>query len=816
MADRALQIRYGYIVLVGLLLAVRAAGAAQIEPGSGAQPESDAAVPIYRQDPFDLILLKDGTEHKVIPLALPGRQLPQQPRPGDVLVIRLYDEPAEQYEVAWRSIERVVLFEQMILDEAAALLEAGQSDVAYDYYDFLRRAYPEFPGVAEAVNRFLFLDGRHLLRAGRHELALAMFQELAARDASYAGLGAATAEAAGAMIDRRIEAGQDRAAFALLDRIVRQFPREASILRKQQEVRALAGERLGAARQLAEDQHWHEAQQLGLAALELWPAIDGGRALVTRMYERFPTLLVGVTQAYDAGPSCWYFDWAQRRTARLEHRNLIELARYGPEGGDYICPLGELTKEELGLRLRLGLRSDVRWSGTDAPFSVADVAHHLAALARPGSRWFRPDWADTFASVETKSLDTLSIELVRAHVLPEALLVDPLAPWDLPEEASSRPTLGPYRLAEMGADRSHWRLTTGYFAAGARQPQQIIERTFASPRAAISALRRGEIQVLDRVCPWDLAELAQWPEVVVRRYGPPTVHCLIPNPHRPLSANRTFRRALQYALDREAILRQHLLRGRDVPGCQVIDGPFPVGYGYNDTLEPRPYEPRVARTLVVIGAIEAAQTGGAARDDGADSNDAVANDADASVTENGRAGDAAAPAASPLLPVPDSEGRLPLRLAHPPHEAARVACRAIAAYLDRVGLKIELVPLDGPLDARAAHAEHDLLYAELAVWEPVVDARRLLGSDGVVPAASPYLDLALRQLDATNDWRSTRDKLQQIHRLAHEELPLIPLWQMTEHFAHRANVEGTGSEPVTLYQHIEQWSAPPEFPAVSP
>ena len=83
--------------------------------GAGA---AAAETPLYEQDPFDQITLDEanaGVVLKVKPLDLPGRRLPAKPKPTDTLVIRLVDQPDKKYEVAWESIKKVELFEQMLL-----------------------------------------------------------------------------------------------------------------------------------------------------------------------------------------------------------------------------------------------------------------------------------------------------------------------------------------------------------------------------------------------------------------------------------------------------------------------------------------------------------------------------------------------------------------------------------------------------------------------------------------------------------------------------------------------------------------------------
>jgi ABC-type transport system substrate-binding protein len=268
---------------------------------------------------------------------------------------------------------------------------------------------------------------------------------------------------------------------------------------------------------------------------------------------------------------------------------------------------------------------------------------------------------------------------------------------------------------------------------------------------------------------------------------------LIPNLEQPILARRTFRRALVHGINREEILHGQLLRGAPPTLGQVVSGPFPrgetlddpVGYAYNEEVSPYPYNPYLAILLTGLARHELAL-----RD--------IAK----------KAGPSAADTQIPPDQLPD----LPkLVLAHPPHDVARVACRAIQKQLEVVNIPVELKELAPQEAANQVSGDWDLLYAELAVWEPVIDARHLLGPKGLVGHCSPYMDLTLRQLELAEDWKHVREKLLDVHRQTHEDVAIIPLWQLVDHFAYHKNLEGVGKRPAMLYQNIEAWRAPPWF-----
>src|SRR6185295_7428494 len=121
-------------------------------------------------------------------------------------------------------------------------------------------------------------------------------------------------------------------------------------------------------------------------------------------------------------------------------------------------------------------------------------------------------------------------------------------------------------------------------ASGSRSAglQAVVEQTMANDEAAVAALLAGDIDVLDRVPPWQVERLRASQEVRVTSYKLPTVHVLIPNLKRPLMTKREFRRALCFGIDRKFIVDRVLLGGKSIPGYQVMSGPFPAGVSLND------------------------------------------------------------------------------------------------------------------------------------------------------------------------------------------------------------------------------------------
>jgi hypothetical protein len=100
----------------------------------------------------------------------------------------------------------------------------------------------------------------------------------------------------------------------------------------------------------------------------------------------------------------------------------------------------------------------------------------------------------------------------------------------------------------------------------------------------------------------------------------------------------------------------------------------------------------------------------------------------------------------------------------------------------------------------------DMVYVSAAVWEPVIDARRILGPEGLAGSNDQLVGLGLRRLEEAINWKEVHDRLMDLHQISFNELPVLPLWQMVESYAYRADLYGVGQDIVTLYQNADQWN----------
>ena len=65
------------------------------------------------------------------------------------------------------------------------------------------------------------------------------------------------------------------------------------------------------------------------------------------------------------------------------------------------------------------------------------------------------------------------------------------------------------------------------------------------------------------------------------------------------------------------------------------------------------------------------------------------------------------------------------------------------------------------------------------------------------------------QLDRAAEVSTARGLAIQIDREARDELPVLPLWQVVDHYAWRTRLKGPAETADRLYQGIESWEIKP-------
>ncbi|MDZ7616981.1 MAG: ABC transporter substrate-binding protein, partial [Patescibacteria group bacterium] len=563
-------------------------------------------LPLYEQEPFDRITLNAANEGAVLevePLDLPQRRVPEKPKPGDKLRIRLLSRPGVEYELPWQAIENVELFEQMVLAEAELLVKEGKLEEAYDYYAFLERHHADLPGLAEAADTYLYEEAKAAHRAGLFDRALAMLRENYRRNPKREGLDKALGVATSRRIDEYVAQHDYAAVRELVRSLADCYPDHEVASQWTTRLTGQAESLLTEARKAVAEHRFRDASRLCRELAAVWPDLPGARELAEEVHRQYPRVVVAVASLPGHVEPASLVDWHARRAARLRYRALLELVGPGTEGGRYVCPLGTMKTESLGRQMVFELQPGIGWAGREETLTGYDVSRQLLwprdradAAAIDAGGWPSAH-AALVAGARVADVYRLEVTLRQVALRPERAFQTIVPPISWPGPPEPLPANGPYQPAGQEPDSMAFIANDGYFARQAGQPAEIVERRL-EPAQAVALLRSGAVDLIDRVAPWTLPEVQDQAVrnnavVSIQPYAFPMVHCLIPSPNAGLVSRRTFRRALVYGLDRQRILAR-LLADRESPGCEVADGPFARGYARDPEVAPRPFDPRLA------------------------------------------------------------------------------------------------------------------------------------------------------------------------------------------------------------------------------
>ena len=727
------------------------------------------------EEPFDVITLKPeatGRSVKIAPLEFENRRIPTNVKETDKVQVTILLFPTRRYEVQWKDIGKIWLYEQMILARAKKLVDDKNFGEAFEHLNFLFVNYPQTPGLQVLRQEFLFKSAEEMSRQNRLAHTMAVLEELQKSFPNFQkervrGL---ITDVSGQLIESYFQKKDLSSARTMINRLAKQYQDDPLPVVEQWKGKFLdlANEYKAKALEYREKKDYLAARREATKMLDIEPQIEGGKELLRELLKEYPIVRVGVFQTADKPDTAAIANWPAFRSGQLISRPLFEFRSTGPEGGQYRFSLGSFLQSDDRLELEMTIQNPGQ---AGIPNSL-DLSQSFLRRATIGKDEYVPGWAAIFDSVSVAGPEKLKMRFRRPHVLPQAFLqwpIEAIGDGNLPVGVLYKP-----KSKDGNTQRFEWAPSN----KGADfQPMEIHEILYEDPSKAINDLLRGEIEAIDRLFPADARKLQASivsKTINVESYALPTVHMLVPRTSNPYLDDREFRRALLYAINREGILKGEILGGADAEQSRVISGPFPRGvtendpiaYAYNTSVDNLAYDPRLAKVLMLI--------------------------------TNSKLKMQYEKRKEPLPPIPK------MTLGVPNYEAARVAGQAIVEQWKLIGVQADLAVLD-KVPEPGEMPNIDILYLTASIWEPATDAERLFGIGGPAQSNNQFIVQVLGGLSASRNWREVRQSCQDLHALVAAHLPVLPLWQVGESFAYRGEISGVTKKPLGLYQDLQKW-----------
>ena len=751
--------------------------------------ESDIPSPILDEDPFDILFLDERNDNAIIKIEPnDAAMLTERPSKG-TLIFEFREESESLLEVPWANITSYKPYRQLVLEEADRYIADGKYADAFRNLLYVSdNGGKNDPEVQEKIELALFQDAKNNFSDGQFELALSMFEDLYRKDPNFRvpGIDLSLLEIILASHNGLIQKKFDRGDFAgvqsRVGALVSQYGDSAKKLSDQWQKKFIQRGRdlLVEARQFARAGNGREAHLAARRAERIIPNEEEVLKLRELIMQRFPMVMVGVSQgAGDADPGR-IDDWGSRRVGRLTQRRIVEMTGMSDEGGVYTFLNGTLTRtDSIGLEYTFDIRENEKQFGVP-PVTASMIARRLLDYATPSSPNYHVSWARIVDTISIGENSQVIVRLRTPFIRPEALLqiayVDP-GPDGKPVQN------GKYVMTSSDDYFSTFEVNPAYPPMDDRQHPVIIEQNFGSASAAVDALIRGDVDVVDRISMADIRRLREEPDIELRPHTIPTIHMLVPKIRGDLADNSMFRTSLSTSINREEIVGNLICGGLEIDGCTTISGPFPIGsddndqisYGYDLKVKPLQFSNTLGMVLMQIALRPMNAPKPPPAEDGAE------------------------PAAAPLTLSPPA-----LVLVHSTSSTAREASTAISQMWGEIGVTTTLRELK-PGETWPADDNWDMLYVEAIIEEPLVDAERILGTGGLANAISAPVEQSLRIAGSTHSWQDACRALRRIHRQIANDLSVIPLYQVREQFAFRTTVYGMGRDIIHLYQNVDRW-----------
>jgi peptide/nickel transport system substrate-binding protein len=258
--------------------------------------------------------------------------------------------------------------------------------------------------------------------------------------------------------------------------------------------------------------------------------------------------------------------------------------------------------------LTLQLRDDVRWTdGT--PVTAADVVWTWRAQTDTSIAWAAGHSKENIAAVE--ALDDFTVRVVfhrpsmtqladlnRGVILPQAAWSSlPLTEWR--ENADwfleHLVTNGPFTLARW--DRQQQIVLERnelYHLPGRPLLDSVVFRVVPQKVNQVGSLRAGDVHFVDQLPAAEAATLAENPQLRVLSFWSRQYNFICWNTARPLFETAEIRRALTLAIDRQALVEALWFGHARIATSPIISSVW----AHNEALEPWPYDPEQARTIL--------------------------------------------------------------------------------------------------------------------------------------------------------------------------------------------------------------------------
>jgi len=722
--------------------------------------------------------------------------------------------PPLEVRVLRNKVARIIHHEDHILLRVDALLAEKNIELANELLVQLQRQWPDWPGLAERMQAFLFADASARLAADDAEACLMLAAELKQLNAEYPGLSDLAGQAAERLVRTAQESGDHVRARHYLMRLDDLFPGHPVFVQLSQGYATQALAMMNEAVALGKAGKFAESATLASEAVKAWPRLPALKAPHKAATERFQRLNVGVVLLPGGKKATPFPSLADSRADRLVRHHLFEIDDYRGGVPHYrTAYLDEWEPFDLGRRMKFSLSQTRQPWEAQPRVDATQIVAGLSDAIDSASPAYDERLASYLKSVTLSSPSEFEVTFARVPVrIESAMRAAPLVVSAAPPALAEEGTLK--RVSFEGAGSESTELHGGFplvsrddrqavFRRAIPEPNgleryhvaEVIEKRYDNHEKALRGLEEGEVAMLPDLPDWIIRRVrgnkAFETQFFIQKYAMPTTHVLQFNPKsRPLGF-RELRRALFQSIDRERLLYEIVLRDQALADQSRelvrLTKERPAGDAEVEKLRTELRDKKVAAS-------------------GRLTNSPFPQFSYAvSPRLPAQPFDLSSSVAMTIAVAQQMGGNIPaLRMAVPPEEIPQAIARKLVAVWARIGVNVEIV---GEEEAES----WDIAYRTLQLEEPITDLWTFLTvqPQARVEDLAPFPDWMKQELialDRASDWNRAVELCQTLHRHLWSDMRFIPLWELDSYMVYRKQVRGVPQEPLHCYEQIDRWN----------
>lgn len=741
-------------------------------------------------EPLDWVVLqKIGGESRV----LVAEGVPDRPNTLEVykdqkkkkIALIVPEVGITEFNMSLNQIDRIIYAEEQMLILVDRLLETASPDdieTAFELVSAVERKIEGWEKTTPRLQQLLLIDARAKKSRGEEELALALLEECEDVKAGFAGVSEMVGEILDNLVGAAVRDEDFRKAQHYLDRCGVTFPDHPTRREWLDRLAKMAQVHYDKASELFGQNQFPEAAAEAQEGNRILRAAGENASTFRRVLSRFQQINVGVMSLGQKFP---VRTSVQARREQLQTTSLFE-----PLSADsvvyYESPMFEQWDPlDLGRRATFRLRKQQPHYSGLPDVTAPNIIDTLNARLDKTNSMYDERFASYIKEFLVRSPYEFEIRFSRIPLRVESLFAFPLTNAtgevytkrfekiaDTPEKTVFRRTYS----EPDGLSNAEYHIA------------EVVEHKFDKGFKAIQALRRGELQMVAHLQPWEINAFSRNKDFYRRKYDLPFVHVVQFNPRNEVLQNPQVRRSLTMSIDRERILKRTVLRDESMAHGRVVAAPWYSRSYANSSLVNLPsYDIQKLRTAAALrGTAEMVLKTDEERE-------AEAKETDKTPTKSEKARTKALPA---------------LRLVLEEDPAIQAAAPEIIKFWTAAGYKIKIVEATDDPDA------WDLVYHKVRMIEPLIELWPFLTLeekarvDGLL-VLPDWLKQKVVDLDFSGNFPTAQENLQLLHRHLSAQGFFIPLWEVDDYAVFSTNVSGFSKRPVTPYQRVNQWVVVP-------